>query len=124
MHFYTSINNNYLPKARILAKSIKEYCKEAKFSLILADKIPQGVTVETEVFDEIITLPELGIPVENINLWAFQHTVVELCTAIKGQALVRFLEEGSKKVVYLDPDIAVFDDLHELEELLDIHDIY
>lgn len=123
MHFYTSINNNYLPKARILAKSIKEYCKEAKFSLILADKIPQGVTVETEVFDEIITLPELGIPVENINLWAFQHTVVELCTAIKGQALVRFLEEGSKKVVYLDPDIAVFDDLHELEELLDIHDI-
>ena len=123
MHFYTSINNNYLPKARILAKSVKQYCKDAKFSLILSDKIPDEVNIENEAFDEIITLPELGIPVENVEMWAFQHTVVELCTAVKGQALVRFLEEGSKKVVYLDPDIAVFNDLHELEALLDVHDV-
>ncbi len=28
MHFYTSVNINYLPKARILAESVKKYCEE------------------------------------------------------------------------------------------------
>lgn len=123
MHFYTSVNINYLPKARILAKSVKEYCKEAKFSLVFSDVLPDGIKIENEPFDEIITIQELGIPVQNLEFWIFNHTVVELCTAVKGQAIVKFLEEGSEKVVYLDPDIAVFNDLHELEELLDQNDV-
>lgn len=123
MHFYTSVNINYLPKARILAKSVKENCKDAKFSLIFSDVLPMEIKLENEPFDEIITIEELGIPVKNLNFWIFEHTVVELCTAVKGQALVKFLEEGSKKVVYLDPDIAVYNDLHELEELLDRYDV-
>lgn len=53
----------------------------------------------------------------------FFHSVVELCTAVKGQALVHFLNEGSKKVVYLDPDIVVYDNLSEIEKLLDDHSI-
>lgn len=123
MHFYTSVNNNYIPKARILAKTVKKHCPDAKFSLVLADEIPEGLDLELEYFDEIVLVEELGIPVNNLNLWIFMHTVVELCTAIKGQALVKFLEEGSEKVIYLDPDIAVFDDLHELEHLMDQYDI-
>ena len=123
MHFYTSVNINYLPKARILAKSVKQYCKSAKFSLVFSDKWPEEIDKNSEPFDEIITVDELNIPVDNLNLWIFSHTVVELCTAVKGQALVNFLEEGSEKVVYLDPDIAVFNDLHELEELLDSYSI-
>lgn len=123
MHFYTSVNINYLPKARILAKTIKAHCPRSKFSLIFSDVIPEEIVVEQEPFDEIITVLDLGIPVENINLWIYEHTVVELCTAVKGQALVRFLESGSDKVVYLDPDIAVFQSLECLEQLLDEHDI-
>lgn len=119
MHFYTSVNINYLPKARILAKSVKRYCKDSKFSLVFSDKWPEEIDASREPFDEIITVEQLGIPVDNLDFWIFTHTVVELCTAVKGQALVKFLEEGAEKVVYLDPDIAVFDDLHELEALLD-----
>lgn len=123
MHFYTSVNSNYLPKARVLAKSVKEFCKDSKFSLVLCDEIPKEIDIKNEPFDEILKVDELGIPVENLNLWIYMHTVVELCTAVKGQALVKFLEDGSEKVVYLDPDIAVFNDLHELEALLDEHDV-
>lgn len=123
MHFYTSVNINYLPKARILAKSVKEYCEDAKFSLVFSDVLPEEIDVSKEPFDEILTIEELGIPVEDLNQWIFSHTVVELCTAVKGQALVKFLEEGSQKVVYLDPDIAVFNNLQELEALLDSYDI-
>lgn len=123
MHFYTSININYLPKARILAKSVKQYCKDAKFSLVFSDALPKEIDAANEPFDEIVFIQDLGIPVKNLDLWIFGHTVVELCTAVKGQALVKFLEEGSDKVVYLDPDIAVFHDLHEMEELLERYDI-
>jgi hypothetical protein len=123
MHFFTSINKNYIPKARVLAKSVKQYCKDAKFSLVFSDSLPEGFVIEKEPFDEVITLDQLGIPVENLNLWIFMHSVVELCTAVKGQALYNFLRSGSEKVVYLDPDIAVFSDLNELENLLDQNDI-
>lgn len=123
MHFYTSINNNYLPKARILAKSVKRFCKDVKFSLVLCDTIPEELKLENEPFDEILTIDRLNIPVENLNLWIYMHTVVELCTAVKGQALVKFLEEGSEKVVYLDPDTAVFNDLSELQQLLNEFDV-
>ncbi|MEG0896940.1 MAG: hypothetical protein RSD23_02690 [Ruthenibacterium sp.] len=123
MHFYTSVNNNYLPKARILAKSVKQHCKNSTFSLVLSDALPAEVDPTKEPFDEILTVEQLGIPVENLQYWIFIHSVVELCTAVKGQALVKFLESGSEKVVYLDPDIAVFDDLSELETLLDTHDV-
>lgn len=123
MHFFTSINNNYFAKARVLAKSIKQYCEDVKFSLVLSDYIPAEIDLSQEPFDEIVTVDQLGIPVDNLHQWIYIHTVVELCTAVKGQALVKFLEEGSKKVVYLDPDIAVFDALKEMEALLDEHDV-
>lgn len=123
MHFYTSINNNYLPKARILAKSLKKYRPNDKFSLVLSDELPDGFELKKEPFDEVIKVEELGIPVENLAQWIYLHSVVELCTAVKGQALVKFLESGSDKVVYLDPDIVVFDDLKELENLLDKYDV-
>lgn len=123
MHFYTSVNINYLPKARVLAKSVKKYCRDARFSLVLSDRLPEDIKPENEPFDEILTVEQLGIPVKNLHYWIFIHTVVELCTAVKGQALVKFLEEGSQKVVYLDPDTAIFNDLSELEHLLDKHDI-
>lgn len=123
MHFYTSININYLSKARVLAKSVKRHCPDARFSLVFSDQWPEDIDPGKEPFDEIILIENLGIPVDNLSFWIYQHTVVELCTAVKGQALVKFLEEGSEKVVYLDPDIVVFHPLDELERLLDTNDI-
>ena len=81
------------------------------------------MNLQQEPFDEIILITDLNLPVPNLDFWIYTHTVVELCTAVKGQALVRFLEEGSKKVIYLDPDTVVFNDLHELNLLLDEHDV-
>lgn len=124
MHFYTSVAQNYLPKARVLAKSVRKYCKDSYFSLVISDNLPDNFDLSQEPFDEVVHITELGIPVENLNNWIFIHRVVEICTAVKGQALLNFLQAGhSNKVVYLDPDTAVFDDLTELEGLLDEHSI-
>lgn len=124
MHFFTSINLNYLPKARVLAKSVKRNCKDSWFTLVLSDKLPDEFDLSSEPFDEVWLITELGLPVENINLWIFKHTVVELCTAVKGQALLKALNSSrSDKIVYLDPDTVVFDDLSALDDLMDEHDI-
>lgn len=123
MHFYTSININYLPKARVLAKSIRKWIPDARFSLVFSDAWPEELPFSEEPFDDLIPVEELGIPVENLNFWIYEHTVVELCTAVKGQALVKFLEEGSDKVVYLDPDIVVYDTLEGIDALLDTYDV-
>lgn len=118
MFFYTSINNNYLPKARVLAKSVKKHCEDAYFALVLYDDLLKEFDLENEPFDEVITLEDLDIPVYNLKEWIFMHNVVELGTAIKGQAALKLLER-TDKVVYLDPDIVVFDSLEELSKLLD-----
>lgn len=123
MHFYTSVNNHYMAKAIVLAKSVKKYHPGANFSLVLSDKLLDDFDVAASPFDEVITIDNLGIPVSNLNQWIFEHTIVELCTAVKGQALVNFLENGADKVIYLDPDIEVFDELKHLDELLDENDI-
>lgn len=124
MHFYTSITTNYIPKARILAESVKKNCKDAYFSLVVSDNLPEDFDIQREPFDEIVYPKDLELPVENLNMWIFIHSVVELCTAVKGQAMLNFLKRGiSEKIVYLDPDTVVFNDLTGLETLLDTYSV-
>lgn len=122
MHIFTSITANYLPKAMVLAQSCKKYNPNFNFSLILAEReIPHWLP-EDHPFDQIILASKLDIP--DFDQWAFHHSVVELCTAIKGPAC-QYLHQhlGAQKIVYLDPDIAVFHSLEPLSQLLDQHEL-
>ena len=114
---FTSIAANYLPKARVLAQSIKQVAPDTHFVLMLVDEAPADFDLEGEIFDSVMTLHELGL--ENPTAWAFMHTVVELCTAVKGRVARQLLaQERFSKVFYFDPDMVVFDRLAELEEAL------
>ena len=93
-----------------------------KFILVLSDKKSERLIQEDEPFDEVITIDNLGIPIENLNIWIYIHSVVELCTAVKGQALYNLLEKY-EKVIYLDPDIVVYNNFNTLDNLLDQYDI-
>lgn len=122
MLVFTSCVNNYLPKARALAYSVKAQHPDWEFCLLLGEDPPQGVSAASEPFDRIIRYEDLGVP--NYKGWHFQHRLVEICTAIKGQALNYFLEtEGQEKVIYLDPDILVLAPLSPLAVMLDEYDI-
>ena len=122
MLVYTSITKSYLPKARVLAKSVKKYHPSWTFVLLFSDELPNGFDVKNEPFDEVLTIQELGIP--NWKSWAFGHALVELCTAVKGPAAEYLAKRPSvSKIMYLDPDIKVFGSLSILEDLLDEHDI-
>lgn len=122
MLVFTSITKSYLPKARVLAKSVKSHHPGWTFVLLYADDFPPGFALQDEPFDEILCIEQLGIP--NWKAWAFGHQIVELCTAIKGPAAEYLAARpGVDKIMYLDPDIKVFNSLAPLEALLEHHDI-
>lgn len=122
MHCFTSIINNYIPKARILAKSLKQYNPGWKLHVIISEPLDPSVQPESEPFDSIIALDQLEI--ENLESWIFKHKVTEICTAVKGQATLYLLDLiGADRIIYFDPDIVVFNSLKPLEDLLDKHPI-
>lgn len=117
IHAYTSITSNYLPKARVLVESIKRVDPDVQFHLVLSDNVPIGFDLTAELFDNVIFAEELvtkGFP-----QWAFSHSVVELCTAVKGVALEHiFSNFDASQVFYFDPDMVVFARLDELQQEL------
>lgn len=122
MLVYSSITKSYLPKARVLAKSLKRFHPDWTFVLLYSDDLPAGFALDQEPFDEILTVDQLGLT--NWKAWAFGHAVVELCTAVKGPAAELLAQRpGVNKIMYLDPDIKIFNSLAMLESMLDQHEI-
>lgn len=127
MDVFTSISINYLPKAKILARSLKKFHPDWKFHLLISDQMNKNYAEDLEenlskdIFDEIMWIERLHIP--DMSSWIFKHTVVELCTAVKGIFLNELANNGVEKIIYLDPDIAIFNSLSPLEDMLDNHAI-
>lgn len=122
MWVYTSITKNYLPKARVLATSLKRHNPGWRICVILCDTPPDGFDLSAEPFDDLLRLDQLGV--DNWKAWAFGHDVVELCTAVKGFAAQALAKNGrGDRILYLDPDIMVFASLEPLARLLDDHDV-
>jgi hypothetical protein len=115
---FTSISFSYLAKARVLAWSLRRLHPDWKLTVCVVDQPPPGFQSEVLIqhFDEVIWGHELDIP--DLSGWLFKHDVVEACTAVKGPVLKGLLQTGMDKVIYLDPDIAVFGSLAPLEERL------
>lgn len=123
VHCFTSASFAYIDRVRVLGETLRRHHPDWTFSLCLSDQEPPGYTFDLsqEPIDRVVRIEELGIA--DVSSWMFQHDVVELCTAVKGTMLCRLLEQGADKVIYLDPDIAVFNDLQHVVDLLDEHDV-
>lgn len=118
MHIFTSITSNYIPKARVLARSVKSYVPNVVFHLLLCDSPPPGFDIDKEDFDHLLLLDDLAM--DSKAAWIFQHNVVELCTAVKGLGFLEiFRKFNPEKVIYFDPDIALFSDIRIIDEWLD-----
>jgi hypothetical protein len=121
-HAFTVAAANYLPKVRVLFESLRRTHPEWKLHLALADAPGARVREVDVAADEVHYLDELGIP--DWRPWAFGHTLIELATAIKPFVLRRLLRRPQcHAVIYLDPDIAVFSPLSEVETALAGNDI-
>lgn len=119
----TTFCRNYLPKAAVLAKSLKEVMPDVTFVACLVEReIPEAAKA-IAAFDRIVLARDLGF--ERFENFLFRHSMVEASTAIKGRLLEVLLDDeaataagGACGVVYLDPDVQVFSRLAEMEQLL------
>ncbi|MBM6618239.1 glycosyltransferase [Bacillus suaedaesalsae] len=115
----TSICANYLPKAMALAESVKKVDSRIKFLVCLTEREVHQVAENFKSFDYIVLSKDIGF--SNFDQFIFKHTIVEASTAVKGQLfrymLDNFLDED--KFVYLDPDIIVYSEFSELNEVLE-----
>jgi hypothetical protein len=113
IHVFTSAAFNYIPKVRMLFNSLRRHHPEFVLHLALADRIPPGVDLSAEPFDEILPVEELGIP--NVRRWIYCHRIVELATAIKPFALQKLLaRDDCEAVLYMDPDTVAFSRLDDV----------
>ena len=120
VYAFTSVTANYIPKARVLARSLRRVHPEIKFILVLAEALPPGLTAAGDDFDDIVTIADFSGPAR--PSWLFQHTLVETCTALKGFFVEKIFERPDcESVLYFDPDIVVFHRVDAILELLQTH---
>jgi len=121
--FFTSITPNYLAKARILCKSLKEYNPSAFFVLGLCDSQTIDKKFLEDPFDAVLDFNSLE-SIKDKQSFLFKHTITELCTAVKpfyAEAIIN--DYHADNVIYLDPDIGVFESLEPLTAYLDDYSI-
>jgi hypothetical protein len=124
IHAYTSFSFSYLNRARVLAKTLRRHHPDWVIWAVITDQHPPGFEFDLSIekFDRVITAEMLFG--EDTNSWLFKHDIVEACTAVKGRALQHIMADPTAaKVVYFDPDIAVFNQMTEVIDLLDNYSI-
>jgi hypothetical protein len=116
LNFCTIISKNYLASARVLARSIRRYHPDASIYVLLVDRLDGYFDPKQEPF-ELFLIDELPIP--ELTRFCFQYNILELNTAAKPYFL-KFLFDRFQmcKLVYLDPDIQVYQPMVQLDRVL------
>lgn len=116
---FTIVSRNYFAYARTLGDSLRESNPDVEFNVLVVDR--KDAAFEAEHRDWRITwVEDLGI--EGFEHVAFKYDILELNTNVKPTFARRLLERHAK-VVYLDPDIFVYDSLQPIHDLLDRHPV-
>lgn len=111
---FTICSNNYLAQAKVLYKSFREYHPNDLFVLGLVDRINNDVDYSD--FDSAEVIPVEEINISNFEELRLRYNIVELNTAVKASYFLFLAERYTNvtKVVYLDPDIQIFQELGEV----------
>jgi hypothetical protein len=112
----TIASKNYLAHVRTLAQSYLRFHPDGQVFLCLVDRVEGMFDPANEPFT-LILAESLGI--SNWEHFAFKYTILELNTAVK-PFLLNFLFKtyALDAIVYVDPDIVLYDSLDDLETLL------
>jgi len=102
----TIVSLNYLPYAKILAKSFLDCNPSAEFLVLLVDRKVEGLDFRGEGFSHV-WVEDLGI--KNFPSIAFKFNILELNTNVK-PSFIKYImsEKSAESVIYLDPDIKVY----------------
>ena len=115
---YTGFTHAGLAGALTLARTLKARHPQWRLAGVLVDSAPEPQETNWRgAFDLVIEAEALYG--ETWRGFVFRHDAAEACAAVKARALKRLFAEGAEKAIYFSPEIAVFDDLGEVERRLD-----
>lgn len=116
---FTIVSRNYFAYARTLGNSLRASNPDTEYNILIVDR--KDPTFEAHHPEWRITwVEDLGIP--NFPHIAFKYDILELNTNVKPTFAKRLLDRHDK-VIYLDPDIFVYDSLQPILERLDRHPV-
>lgn len=116
---FTICSANYLAQAITLGYSLQNTNPDVEFRIYLVDRLEGREDVKKRVPFTLIEIEK--VPVTDFEGMVLRYNVVELNTSVKPYIFDHILksEPDIQKVVYLDPDIMVFQPLTNLFETLD-----
>jgi hypothetical protein len=107
----TAIRANYLPHARVLARSLRRHHPELVLHVTLADEVGGRFDPRREPF-ELTELARLGRRYEPARLAG--RDPKEVVVAAKAEAIAHLLATGADRVLFVDADSLVLGDLGPL----------
>jgi hypothetical protein len=114
---FTICAKNYLAQAYTLGQSIKDNEPDTDFFIIVSD------FVDNIELDNSFThlSPNILSDIDIADL-SFKYNVIEFSTAIKPYFISYFFNKNYDKVVYLDPDMYIYNNLNVIYNNLDKYD--
>lgn len=121
---FTICSVNYLAQAKTLGESLMKHNPDFQFVIGLVDKL-NGIEILPEYLPTYKILEVEHIGIENFQWMCDHYDITELNTAVKPSFIQYFFKQFPKvqHVIYLDPDIIVFQPLTHLLNNLKKHDI-
>lgn len=111
---FTVCNIAYLPKALVLAESLHRFHGK-KLKVVIFDK-KQNFSYPSEHID-VFWVEDLGLP--KWRELAFMYDIIEFSTSLKPYIALQLLNQN-EKVIFLDPDTAIFSSLEPILEDLNL----
>jgi hypothetical protein len=118
----TIISKNYVAYARVLAASFLEHHPGGRFFVLLVDRVDGAFDPSQELFtlievEQLATIPDLPS-------FLFKYDIVESNTAVKPYYLeYLFSTYDLDHIVFLDPDILIFQPLDAVAEAIEHYSI-
>lgn len=122
---YTTVTTtSYLPRAMLMAKSVKKHMPNCKvIACIVEDKIPVNRERLHNYFDDVVLASDIGI--SNFRQFVFQYDQAQASCACKAQLMLYLLKSyrNHDYFIFLDSDTKVFGPFYELLDHLENNDI-
>jgi hypothetical protein len=115
--FFTVCNIAYLPKALVLAESVRAYTQH-KLKVVVFDRKCEFKHPSDMI--ELIWAEDLGVA--RYDELAFIYDIIEFSTSLKPLITLKLLQDH-EKVVFLDPDTCLLSSAAPIVEALDRDDI-
>ena len=121
---FTICAKNYIGLAKILQESLEKHNKNTDFLIFVADEFSGDIEKYSLPENVIIAKDTLDISNSRWTDMSFKYNLTEFCTSIKPSAFLYLCENTSyEKIIYLDPDIYIYNSIDIVLDMLNKHSI-